>query len=350
PSTGLHRFDLASLTHTGSGQVAGSMLNDFSLSEHDGFLRVAVTTSDGMIGRPVPMDGVIEEPGSVVEVPGTAMAPIPTKPMPDGSMPDEPMPVDPAPMPPVADPPAERASLNEVVVFDTVGDLDVVGRTAPFGHPGETLRGIRFDGDVGYGVTFLNTDPFYVLDLADPAAPRVQGEVELPGFSSYLHPISARYVVGFGPDESGRASAKLFDVSDRSQPRVVDSVVLGDESPVTFDHHAFVSLGTNRFAVPASDWTPQEGGCDLISCSPTPRCDPAACDSIGPSGTAGVRSSVVVLGVVNGRLVVEERHSAQLNEAASRVIPTTDGWGLLTSGAITLLDAAGNERVTLPLN
>lgn len=55
-STGLHRFDLATLTHTGSGLVAGSLLNDFSLSEHDGFLRVAVTVGNGGFGRPIPLE------------------------------------------------------------------------------------------------------------------------------------------------------------------------------------------------------------------------------------------------------------------------------------------------------
>ena len=59
--------------------------------------------------------------------------------------------------------------LNEVVVLDTDGDLDVVGRTPRFGHPGETIQGVRFVGEVAYAVTFLQTDPFYVLDLADPA-------------------------------------------------------------------------------------------------------------------------------------------------------------------------------------
>lgn len=348
-STGLHRFDLASLTHTGSGLVTGSMLNDFSLSEHDGFLRVAVTTEPGSVGRPVPVTEIGPGSGALVETtdPDIAMAPSPTTPRPDDPMPDEPL-----SMPTVVEPPSGGEALNEVVVLDTVGDLDVVGRTARFGHPRETLRGVRFDGDVAYGVTFLTTDPFYVLDLTDPTAPRVQGEVELPGFSSYLHPISAEYVVGFGPDEQGRAAVKLFDVSDRSQPRVADTVALGDESPVTSDHHAFVSLDSNRFAVPASDWTMRGGGCDPASCAPTPPCDPAACDSISPprpSESKGIGSSVVVLAVSGGRLVVEERHSVVLDEAASRVIPTNGGWGLLTSGAVTLLDNAGQERATVPL-
>src|SRR3546814_1696652 len=68
--------------------------------------------------------------------------------------------------------------LNEVVVLDTDGDLDVVGRNARFGLPDETLHGLRFVGVTAYAVTFPQTDPFYVVDLADSAQPRVVGEVK----------------------------------------------------------------------------------------------------------------------------------------------------------------------------
>src|SRR3546814_19984039 len=78
--------------------------------------------------------------------------------------------------------------LNEVVVLDTDGDLDVVGRTARFGLPDETLHGIRFVGATDYAVTFLPIDPFSVVDLAPPAQPRVVGEAQRPGFGSYLQP------------------------------------------------------------------------------------------------------------------------------------------------------------------
>src|SRR3546814_19008472 len=97
--------------------------------------------------------------------------------------------------------------LNEIVGLDTDGDLDVVGRTARFGMPDETLHGLRFVGDTAYAVTFLQTDPFYVVDHADPDQPRGVGEVKLPGFSSSLHPVGDGMVVGLGRDESedGRA-------------------------------------------------------------------------------------------------------------------------------------------------
>ena len=189
--TAIHRFDLDDLTPTGSGRVAGSLLDEFSMSEHDGHLRVAVTEGGGFgVGRPIPIE---DGPGGDVIV---DEGPI-NVPVDDIAGPA----ADVAPMPP---PERTGEALNEVVVLDTEGDLDVIGRTARFGHPGETLHGIRFVGDVAYAVTFLQTDPFYVVDLADPAAPRVAGEVELPGFSAYLHPISDTLVAGSVPASAVR--------------------------------------------------------------------------------------------------------------------------------------------------
>src|SRR5690606_3410103 len=135
------------------------LLNEFAMSDHDGYLRVATTDGGGPIAMPV--EGDVARPAQ-----GGDRAP----------------------------------ARNEVVVLDTDGTLDVVGRTPRFGHPGEALHGIRFAGTTAYAVTFLQTDPFYVLDLRDPRSPRVTGEVELPGFSSYLHPVGEGLVAGFGPD------------------------------------------------------------------------------------------------------------------------------------------------------
>lgn len=397
-TTGLHRFELGSLTHTGSGAVEGSLLNDFALSEHDGHLRVAVTVGGGFMGVPMPIDpgigdgstGVtepafedpvldgpaespmVDDPGvapdasvsSSTEVttettgapdPAPDVAPVdpaaggPETTVPDGSggggaaassgvpanvVAPEPMPVDPMPMPTVVGPDPDLPVINEIVVLDTDGALDVVGRTPRFGHPGESLQGIRFEGNIAYAVTFLQTDPFYVVDLSDPADPVILGELELPGFSAYLHPISATEVVGFGPDESGRASAKLFDVSDRSNPRIVDSIVLGDESAVVWDHHAFTSLGDDRFAVPASQWS------SYIE---------PACEACPGGEVVSSENHVVVLAVSGGRLVEEDRISVSLPESIMRVIPASDGWGLLATSSLTVVDSSGTVRGTVPL-
>lgn len=83
---------------------------------------------------------------------------------------------------------------------------------------------MRFDGATADVVTFRQTDPLYVLDLSDPTAPRVLGELKVPGFSSYLHPIGDHLVIGVDSDADlgGRvkgAKVSLFDTSDRPPPR-----------------------------------------------------------------------------------------------------------------------------------
>jgi hypothetical protein len=286
-TTGIHRFDLATLEPTGSGSVEGTLLDEFSMSEHDGVLRVAVTQPGGGLGRGIPVEpGFVGEGDDVVEP---------------------------------AQAPEAGEALNEIVVLDTDGALDLVGRTERFGHPGETLHGIRFAGTTAYAVTFLQTDPFYVVDLADPAAPQVVGEVELPGFSSYLHPLGDGLVVGFGPGEDGRTAAKLFDVSDPTQPNVVGDLVLGDDSAVAYDHHAYLDLGDGRFAIPATTYG------------------------------AEVTSAVVVVSTAGGELVEEDRHEAATPEPATRVLTVDDGWALLAGPAIVVLDGEGDTTATITL-
>ena len=219
-----------------------------------------------------------------------------------------------------------------------------------FGKPWETIHGIRFVGEVAYAVTFLTTDPFYVVDLADPTAPTVVGELELPGFSSYLHPVDDDHVVGFGPDERGEASAKLFDVTDPTAPSVVDSVTLGSESAVTWDHHAFVSLGDNRFAIPASDRrTGLPDGCT----DQDHRSQAQALEQQGELPCAHLDgysvSAAITLEVADGSLREVERHEAPSASAAQRIIPSSAGWTFLEGGRLVLLDSSGAERSTLSL-
>ncbi len=380
--TAIHRFDLADLTHTGSGRVEGHLLDEFSMSEVDGNLRVAVTIGGGGgVGpMPMPMEGpAVDRP--MVEAEGDAdggrSEPLPVEPTPV-EPPVDPMPVEPgAPAPPAGD------ALNEIVVLDTGGDLNVIGRTARFGHPGETLHGIRFTGDVAYAVTFLQTDPFYVIDLSQATSPEVVGEVELPGFSSYLHPISDSLVVGFGPDGQGQVGAKLFDVSDASRPRVVDELALGAESPVAWEHHAFLDLGDGRFAVPASTYreqfpeacTPAQRSEDqatvdglhqqlqvvepTLAGDPSPEAEQQVEDiyrrlktvesggCLYPQSVA--ESAVVVVDTAGGLLSEENRLVAPGASNAQRVIEFSAGWALLGGDAVVLLDQSGNERATLAL-
>jgi uncharacterized secreted protein with C-terminal beta-propeller domain len=130
-----------------------------------------------------------------------------------------------------------------------------VGRVGGIGV-GERIYAVRFLGDAGYVVTFRQTDPLYTLDLADPEHPRVAGQLDLLGYSAYLHPVDGDLLlgVGQGADESGRPQGlqvSLFDVSDPAHPKRVGNLVLGGYSSSTaeWDHHAFLYWPRTRLAV-----------------------------------------------------------------------------------------------------
>ena len=105
-----------------------------------------------------------------------------------------------------------------------------------------------------YVVTFRQVDPFYVVDLADPARPAVAGELKLPGFSSYLHPIGDGLVLGVGQGGTGSDGTKvsLFDASDPAAPtEVAQWSQPGGYSPAEEDHHAFLWWpGTRQVVLP----------------------------------------------------------------------------------------------------
>ena len=156
-------------------------------------------------------------------------------------------------------------------VLKRVGELPNPARPQPIGKPFEDLYGTRFVGDRLYAVTFLNVDPLYVIDLADPADPKITGAVELPGFSDYLHPLAGDLLLGVGLDASPASGAGdgrfawfqglqvvLFDVADPTAPTVLDRLLLGQRgsgSAALRSHHGFASLeladGRFRFAFPA---------------------------------------------------------------------------------------------------
>lgn len=193
--TEIHRFDATAgdaTRYDASGAVEGSLLSQFALSEHDGALRVASTRE---------RDAIV-----------TVLAP-------------------------------------------RDGRLAELGRVEGLG-PDERIRGVRFLGDVGYVVTFRQTDPLYTVDLSDPARPRVAGELKILGYSAYLHPVGDGRLLGIGQDATpeGRtlgAQASLFDVSDPAAPRRLDQRRLGDGAwtPVEGDHHAFLWWPAARLAV-----------------------------------------------------------------------------------------------------
>lgn len=130
----------------------------------------------------------------------------------------------------------------------------------PIGKPREDIYAVRYVGERAYVVTFQRTDPLYVISLADPLAPVVAGTLELPGFSAYLHPIGADWLLGIGQGGSGGVEANLFDVRDPANPSVHGHVALCAQcnAPLLTDYHAIAVLGVGgvtRVAVPLQDWS-----------------------------------------------------------------------------------------------
>ncbi len=195
--TDLHAFAIAPGERTeyvASGTVRGSLLNQFSLDEYEGYLRVIST---------------------------------------DSSPWDE----------------SNQSETSLVVLQEQNDRLAIVGEVGGLGK-GETLFSARLMDDIGFAVTFRQTDPFYVLDLSEPTNPRISGELKIPGVSTYLHPIGDRMVLGLGQDatEDGRTTGlklSLFDVSDPTDPREVSVWTLPDSySPAEHDHRAFQMFGS----------------------------------------------------------------------------------------------------------
>lgn len=166
--------------------------------------------------------------------------------------------------------PTERTGdFNSVVTLEERGDrLVEVGRVDRLGV-GEQIQSVRWFDDLALVVTFRQTDPFYVIDLDDPADPRLLGELKIPGFSSYLHPVSGHQVLGMGMDANPRtgatrgAQAGLFDIRDVTDPRRTD---VWTYQPETFaqagtDPRQFTWLSDRRTAltVITRGWEGQTG-------------------------------------------------------------------------------------------
>jgi uncharacterized secreted protein with C-terminal beta-propeller domain len=125
------------------------------------------------------------------------------------------------------------------------GALNQVGHVGNLGE-GQRVYAVRFVGPTAYVVTFKQVDPLYTVDLADPARPRVLGELELPGYSAYLHPIGKDLLLGIGQDvnDQGRPAGtqlSLFNVADLRHPTRLAHATLGPGwSESESDHHAFL--------------------------------------------------------------------------------------------------------------
>jgi len=173
---------------------------------------------------------------------------------------------------------------NDAPALKALAHLPNADRPEPIGKPGEDVYAVRFAGDRGYVVTFRRVDPLYVLDLSDPAAPRIAGALEVPGFSDYLHPVGDTLLLGVGRDVPADPKAPtvplgvklaLFDVADPAAPALVDQVVVGGRgswTEVAYDPHALAYLagadGPDRLALPIAVYgdpaTPPGGATDFV--------------------------------------------------------------------------------------
>lgn len=209
--TVIHKIaiDKNNLEYKTSGEVTGHVLNQFAMDENDGYFRIATTKSATW------------------------------------SQYSE-----------------ERESYNNLYVLDS--EMKVVGSLENLAR-GERIYSVRFMQGRAYVVTFKQVDPLFVIDLNDPKDPRVLGELKIPGYSDYLHPYDENTLIGFGKDtgENEWGGVKtlglklsLFDVSDVSKPREIDTYIMGgsgSDSIALSDHRAFLfSKDKNLLSLPVS--------------------------------------------------------------------------------------------------
>lgn len=142
------------------------------------------------------------------------------------------------------------------------------GEDTRIGKKNEDLYGVRFMGRRVYLVTFERVDPLYVIDLSEPNAPRIAGELEVPGFSDLLHEVSDELLLGLGSSENRLPKLELYDISDIMQPISQDLFEIGSGwdwaySPAQYNRYAFTYLPgdtVDRLTVPyaAASWTEED--------------------------------------------------------------------------------------------
>ncbi len=136
--------------------------------------------------------------------------------------------------------------------------LDMLGRLERLAED-EWIESVRFDGNIGYFVTFRQVDPLFAVDLSNPRAPKVLGELKIPGFSEYLHVYGDGLLLGLGyeADESTGATKgvklSMFDVKNPRSVRELTTERIGaDWTAVGGNHKAIlVSVEKNLIAFPA---------------------------------------------------------------------------------------------------
>ena len=199
-ATNIHAFDISdsdATSYLGSGRVTGTVQDQFSMSEFQGSIRIA-STSD-IWGRWW-LDSEMDENGE-----------------------------------PIFNGPSNQVTIlqhegNDCLISpcNSLIQVGIVDDIAP----NETIWSVRFIGNRGYLVTFENIDPLWVIDLSNPLDPIILGELEVPGVSTYIHPVNENTLltIGIGPGEDGlgldwsTTQISLFDVSEPTNPTLADSM------------------------------------------------------------------------------------------------------------------------------
>lgn len=210
----LHRIQIENgeITYVADGEVPGTVLNQFSMDEYEGYFRIATTSQ---------ISNSLEPPFRMLP------------------------------------------RQNNLYVLDM--NLEIVSRLEEIA-PGETIHSVRFMGNTCYLVTFRKVDPFFVIDLSDPYGPEILGELKITGYSDYLHLYDENHVIGVGketvPAEQGDFSwyqgvkISLFDVTNMLEPKELAKCEIGDrgtDSPVLRDHKAFLfDKEKNLLVIPVS--------------------------------------------------------------------------------------------------
>jgi hypothetical protein len=139
--------------------------------------------------------------------------------------------------------------------------LAQVGQSPKLGKPGESVQSARFVDNRAYVVTFLQKDPLYVLDVGNPQAVTVLGEIEIPGFGYYLHPLDQNHLITAGESGTRSTQLQLFDTTDPKNmppPKVLDFGA-GSSSELSFNHKA-VTFFDGYMALPVSSYGFFSGG------------------------------------------------------------------------------------------
>lgn len=220
------KIDGMNIGYAGTGKIKGYLLNQFSMDEYNGYLRVASTTWE-----------------------------------------------------------------NENALYILDDSLNVTGSVEGLAKD-ERIYSVRFMGDRGYIVTFRNIDPLFVFDLSDPQNPAVTGELKIPGFSNYLHPVDDYLILGIGAEtreiyekdsfgneivigsRQGGIKLSLFDVSDMGKPREIAKYIIGDSGSYSeaFYNHKAVMVDSaseqvvfDAYIASAKNWNESKQGALVIS-------------------------------------------------------------------------------------